>query len=299
MKAMVSLRQVEAFHAIVEAGSFAAAATALGTTQPAISKRIVELEADLGFPLFDRSARPPQLTRHGHALLPLCAEMLALRTRMRATLDDPAEYAGQFRIGITELVALTVLPALIGRIRARLPHIRLRTEVKLAEDLHQDLLDRRSDMAIAPGPPPGGLLHARKVASLELAWMAGASLGPLPPGPLPAAALARFPLLAQTQRSGLQAVVNEWLLENGQRPQLILACNSLTALSGMTIAGLGIALMPRTQFLPKVASGQLRIIETTPPMPRLDYHVLYPASGLEAVAGIVAEEVAAVGPGLG
>ncbi|WP_159999783.1 LysR family transcriptional regulator, partial [Roseomonas sp. 18066] len=281
------MRQVEAFHAILEAGSFAAAAMALGTTQPAISKRIVELEADLGFLLFDRSARPPQLTRHGHALLPLCAEMLALRTRMRATLDDPAEYAGQFRIGITELVALTVLPALIGRIRARLPRIRLRTEVKLAEALHQDLLDGHSDMAIAPGPPPGGLLHARKVASLALAWMAGASLG-VPPGPLSAAALVRFPLLAQTQRSGLQAVVNDWLRENGQRPELILACNSLTALSGMTIAGLGIALMPRSQFLPKVATGELRIIETTPPMPRLDYHVLYPASGLEAVAGIVA-----------
>jgi DNA-binding transcriptional LysR family regulator len=295
---MLSLRQIDAFHAILETGSFAAAAVALGTTQPAISKRIVELEAELGFALFDRGSRPPRLTRHGHALRPLCAEMLALRARMRATLDDPADYAGSFRIGITELLALTVLPALIGRIRARLPRVRLRTEVKLAEDLHQDLLEGRSDMAIAPGPPPGGL-HARKVASLELAWMAGASLGPLPPGPLGPAALARFPLLAQTQRSGLQALVNDWLLRNGERPELILACNSLTALSGMTIAGLGIALLPRRHFLPRVARGELVIIETMPAIPRLDYHVLYPPSGLEAVAGIVAEEVAAVGPGLG
>lgn len=295
---MVSLRQIEAFHAILDSGSFAAAAAQLGTTQPAISKRIVELEAALGVALFDRAARPPRLTRHGHALRPLCAEMLALRARMRATLDDPAEYAGVFRIGITELVALTVLPALITRIRARLPRARLRTEVKLAEDLHRDLLEGRSDMAIAPGAPLNGM-HARKVASVDMAWMGGAGLGPLPPGPLPVAALARFSLLAQTQSSGLQAMVNDWLLENGQRPELILACNSLTALCGMTMAGLGLSLLPRAHFSARVAEGTLRIIETEPAIPRLDYHVLYPASGLEAVASLVAEEVVAVGPGLG
>lgn len=286
---MVSLRQVEAFLAVAETGNFSAAADRLGTTQPAVSKRIAELEMTLGRPLFDRQQRPPRLTEHGHAFRPLCEDMLAVRDRMLRGTIDTAAYSGVIRFGVTELVALTFLPALISELRRRLPRARLRAEVKLAEELQDGLSAGRLDVVVTPGAVLDGMV-ARRIARVEMAWMCSGQSRDIPER-MPAAALANHPILAQTQASGLQAIINRWLQENGVRVRLELASNSLSALCGLTVAGMGISLLPMKQFAPRVAAGELRVIETDPPVPPLDYFICYPRSGFEAVASIVSEAV--------
>ena len=110
------------------------------------------------------------------------------------------------------------------------------------------------------------------------------------PPRLAVAELAGFPLLAQTQRSGLQAMVNAWFAENGVTPRLTLSCNSLSALSGLTAAGFGLALMPRRYFLPKIEAGELRVIATTPEIPPLEYFAAYAEPGFGTLAEIFVEE---------
>ena len=287
----VTLRQLEAFQAIAESGSFGAAARQLGSTQPAISKRIVELEKALGVELFDRTQRPPRLTRQGHALRPFCLDMLALRNGIARSLHDVGAYSGVLRLGVTELIALTVLPDIVKRLRRRLPLARLRVEVKLADALHQDLLEDRLDIAIAPGTPPSALSGCR-AAEIEMAWMYSPTLGSMPER-VPVSELGCHPILAQTQGSGLQGRVNGWLLANGVRPSLMLASNTLSALCGLTVAGLGLAVLPRAYFMPRVVTGELRILETIPPFPPLDYHVLSRLGGLADVAALASEELVA------
>lgn len=50
----VNIRQIEVFHAVMEAGSVTGAAAALRVSQPSVSKHLRLLEADLGFDLFER-----------------------------------------------------------------------------------------------------------------------------------------------------------------------------------------------------------------------------------------------------
>jgi DNA-binding transcriptional LysR family regulator len=288
---MLSLRQLQAFQAVVETGSFSAAAEALGTTQSAISKRIAELETSLRATLFDREGRLPRLTRQGIALRPLGAEVLRLCDRIPRSLDDVSAYAGALRIGITELVALTFLPTLVAGVSRRLPQAQLRAEVNMAEELHEDLLAGRLDVVIAPGRPPAGLQRWR-IAAVEIAWMCSAAREDVP-SRLSIAELAGFPLLAQTQRSGLQAAVNEWLAENGVAPRLTLSCNSLSALSGLTVAGFGLSLLPRTYFQPRIDAGELRVIATTPAIPPLEYFASHAEPGFGALAEILVEEAIA------
>ena len=64
-----SLDQLEIFSAVVEAGSFSAAARRQQRTQSSVSAAIANLEADLGVMLFDRSTRTPGLTEAGQRLL--------------------------------------------------------------------------------------------------------------------------------------------------------------------------------------------------------------------------------------
>ena len=66
----MELASLEAFLAIAETGSFSAAGERLHLTQPAVSKRIAVLEAQLGRRLFDRIGREVALTEAGRALLP-------------------------------------------------------------------------------------------------------------------------------------------------------------------------------------------------------------------------------------
>jgi biotin operon repressor len=62
---MLTLRQMEAVVWIAQLGTFERAAARLGTSQSAISKRINELEEQIGFPLFDRSQRGSKFTPPG------------------------------------------------------------------------------------------------------------------------------------------------------------------------------------------------------------------------------------------
>jgi DNA-binding transcriptional LysR family regulator len=283
----ITFRQIDAFHAIVATGSFAAAARRLGTTQSAISKRIAELEAVLGVTVFDRSQRSAQLTLHGHALLPFCAEFLALRQRLRQSLGEPADYAGRFCIGVTELVALTFLPGLIVEVRRALPRAKLEPVVKLGLELHDDLRAGAVNLAIMPAPPSAGLT-GRSLGRVEMAWMCDPRAVECP-GTIPLARLADYPILAQSERSGLQAVLNEWLLRHRVDVDMMLSSNSLSALCGLTLAGFGISMLPKDYFFHHVESSRLKIIETIPALPALEYYVAYRQDGLRSVAEIVAD----------
>jgi DNA-binding transcriptional LysR family regulator len=72
----VTIEQLRTLRAVVEEGSFTAAARKLGRVQAAVSQSIDRLEAQLGLRLFDRSGRVPRLTQHGEAIVAAGARAL-------------------------------------------------------------------------------------------------------------------------------------------------------------------------------------------------------------------------------
>src|SRR5580704_18498563 len=99
----LSLDQFEVFAAVVEEGSFAAAARRLNRAQSAITYAIQKLEDQSGIALFDRSAYRPVLTEAGKNLLP----------RIRRILADVEGYrlhARQMAMGIEDELRLAVHP---------------------------------------------------------------------------------------------------------------------------------------------------------------------------------------------
>jgi DNA-binding transcriptional LysR family regulator len=71
----VTIDQLRTLRAVVEAGSFSAAARRLGRVQAAVSQSVDRLEAQLGLRLFDRSGRVPRLTAHGEAIVAAAARV--------------------------------------------------------------------------------------------------------------------------------------------------------------------------------------------------------------------------------
>jgi len=250
---MVTLKQIEAFYVIGTQGSFVSAAATLGTTQSALSKRISEMELIMGVSLFDRSVPGMPLSGAGRSILRHCEDILRARSDMLSLVGLPLKYSGAFKLGITELVAQTFLPTLASRLQQEFPEMILEPEVNLSLNLYDKVESAKLTMAIVPGVPRIDLASER-LGEVELACMCNPTRF-VCPDDLSMAELSRLPLLMQTDRSALQATVDEHFRRNNVTPKATLACNSLSAISGLAVAGLGVGILPKRLYLDKLASG--------------------------------------------
>ena len=93
----VDLRHLRAFITVADRRGFSAAAAALHITQPALSRRIAELESALGVRLFERTSRRVELTESGEDLLVRSRDLLVsgetLRERARALAEGKAGFS--------------------------------------------------------------------------------------------------------------------------------------------------------------------------------------------------------------
>src|SRR5262249_17107460 len=127
----MDLHQLRTFLAIADTGGVARAAARLNLSQPAASRQIQVLEAELGVLLFDRIGRRVRLTSEGEDLLwrgrQLVAEADALRERARALRGG---HTGQIKVGATPPMIETVLASFLVGHRRRHPGV----DVNIVED---------------------------------------------------------------------------------------------------------------------------------------------------------------------
>lgn len=84
----MDLRQLEQFDEIARLGTVSAAAQSLHISQPALSRSIARLEAELGVELFERQGRKMTLSRAGRASLEYVRSILHEERLMRLSLDE-------------------------------------------------------------------------------------------------------------------------------------------------------------------------------------------------------------------
>src|SRR4051794_9502488 len=121
----VQTGQLEALVWIARLGSFRAAASQLGLTQPTISMRIRELERLLDTDLFERASRRATLTEHGRALVAHAERIVGLAEQMETAATSRPVQHGPIRLGAADTFALTCLPLLLARVEQLLPELRV------------------------------------------------------------------------------------------------------------------------------------------------------------------------------
>ena len=102
MSARISLKQLEAFHTIVDLGSVKSAAEFLNVSQPAISHLLRSLEEGVGFKLFERSGRALALTSNGGRFF----EEARLSIRAVSDIEQKAQAIRQGKVGHIRVAAL-------------------------------------------------------------------------------------------------------------------------------------------------------------------------------------------------
>ena len=146
----IKLHDVRVVLSVAQTGSMHKAARQLGTSQPAVSRSIADLERTLGVRLFDRGRHGVEATHYGRALIK-CGGAVFDEIRQGVKniefLADPA--AGELRIGATEAAAAGPGLAVVDRLAARYPRIEFNILTAGRAALYSHLAERNVDLVIA------------------------------------------------------------------------------------------------------------------------------------------------------
>ncbi|WCM26573.1 LysR family transcriptional regulator [Sphingomonas sp. QA11] len=155
-----------AFLAVLREGSLSAAARALSVAQPTVRRRIEELEASLGTPLFTRSSGGLNATEAALALRDHAEAMaMAADAFVRAGSAGAREIAGTVRISASEVVAVEVLPPMLAALRRLHPALVIELS---PSNRNEDMLRREADIAIRMVRPTQNALVARRIGAVPL-----------------------------------------------------------------------------------------------------------------------------------
>lgn len=150
----MKLHQLRYLAAVVENGlNITAAARALHTSQPGVSKQIKLLEQELGFEVFEREGRNlTRVTPAGRQVVERALKILDEAQNIRRLSEEfRDEKKGSLSIATTHTQARYVLPPVIKRFRQQYPEVRLHLHQGTSEQIADLAADDRVDMAIATG----------------------------------------------------------------------------------------------------------------------------------------------------
>lgn len=246
---MTSLRELEFRHlvaldAVAEEGTFGRAAERLGYTQSAISQQIAALERIVGEPVFDRPGgpRPVELTPFGAELLARGRALLTHVDVMGGELDRFRHgHVGRLAIGTFQSVSATVLPLVVGRMRAAHPDV----ELDVFENDDDQVLEERlasGELEVSFMVGDGGsAFETRHLLTDPFVLLSRP--GQFDPGPVRIADLVDVPMIGQHLHS-CQADNEAGLRAGGLVPSYVFRSNDNGTVAAMVRAGMGVAVLP-------------------------------------------------------
>lgn len=270
----MTLNQLKAFYWAAKLGTFAIAAGRLHVTQSSLSKRIAELEANIGRPLFDRSGKRAVLTDAGESLLETARQMIELEEQARSRLAFEHDPGGVCRIGLSELSATTWFPGFVGRLRSEHPDLAIEPQVGLSRSLDKLVERGELDLAVVVGAASGQALASHEVSTIKFSWLSSPArlrAGTL----LKAKQFQEHPVISSTSDSGLAMAFESWIAAHDIKVSQTITCNSLTAIIGLTVAGVGISFLPKQYVQPLEKKRLLVTVRSELPLPPINYNIIW------------------------
>src|SRR5437870_12420084 len=212
---MTDFKAIETFMWVVTLGSFRGAAQKLNTTQPAISQRIAQLEAEVGVKLLQRDRRMVLPTPDGRQMLVYAEKLIGLRSEMLAVVGDQSAMRGVLRLGVAETIVHTWLSQLIKSVNRAYPNLSLEIEVDITSNLRARLLAQEIELAFLIGPLAASTVRNRTLCDYPIGLLASPSLE-LGKDMLSIHDLAKFPIITFPRKTQPYEIVRSLF----NRPEL-------------------------------------------------------------------------------
>lgn len=247
---------LQAFVAVVDAGSFVAGAEALGVSKAAISRYVGDLESHLGVRLMNRTTRRLSLTVEGEVFLARARELLAGFEEAEAEITSHAgEAVGQLKVNVPVSFGLLHLAPLWAAFMAQHPKVTL--DVTLSDRV-VDLVDEGYDLAVRIARLPASSLISRQLTSTRMVLCASPDYLHRHGTPSHPSELATHAVMAYN----LLSLGENWAFDGPQGPVTVKISPRLRTNSGDTCRSValghgGIVLQPTFLVGAELLSGAL------------------------------------------
>lgn len=237
------IRELKTLIAISREGSFASAAQKIGLTQAAVSAQMQRLEAELGFPIFDRRGRSAKINAKGQQLLQQAQELIHLYGNLGVTPVDTPE-ALQINVGAIATLQRTLLPPALAKFHQAYSGCHTRIIPGLSMDMVHLVDAGDVDMAAIVRPP------FQLQSDLQWQILAQEPFRLIVPGHVTgedwAQILSEQPLIRYDRASFGGRQVERFLRDMHLSIREICECDELEAIAKLVEHGAGVALFPQT-----------------------------------------------------
>ena len=270
------LSQMRTFVRIAESGSLSRAAKSLRLSLAAVSRQLSALERELGVPLVLRTTRRLALTEAGRTYYAEAVRVLGAVDRARETVRGSRRVEGRVMVSAGVTIGFHTVVPLLPRLAAKHPGLVVDL---LLEDRNQDLIEDAVDVAIRVGDSlvDSTSIVAQRLGTFRRILVASPAYLEVRGMPRTPSELQRHATLVQPQLepgSGLWRLVRRGEVEV-VRVEGRLACNAPLALRELSLAGLGVALLPDWLVAEALSTGRLRRVLPEIASPEVPVTALY------------------------
>jgi len=264
-------RQLRGFLLVSDFQSFTRAADALFITPSGLSVMISQLEAQVGFRLFDRTTRHVSLTPDGSELLVAARSGVQQLDAAIARIAEKANRATrEISVGAPPLIASNIMPLAISEFQAQRPDLHIRLFDSDLTTILQQVESGKLDMGLGVFDPSSG---TRRTPFFRFSLMVArpSSESAKQRATIPWSALNGETLIALRPGSPVQKLIDRQLARAKVVVRTTDALNSLDTVLAMVEAGHGIAIVP-SFGIPACRNRKLVITRLTSPVVTLDFH---------------------------
>ncbi|MET0324153.1 MAG: LysR family transcriptional regulator [Ilumatobacteraceae bacterium] len=276
----MELRRLRHFLAVAEHGNFGRAAAASYITQPALSRSIQALEAEVGAVLFDRRTSGVELTDIGRLVLRHATTLdAAARDLDREISLAKGLELGELRVGVGPWGGAVLVAGAIGRLHARHPSLTIRVVVAPWRELPARLRDREVDVVVGSSSEIERLDELEILAlSMHDTAVVGRCGHPLTvAGNATLGDVFRYPLAGPSMDSdaaGLLAGVADAVTGAPSPPRdglLTIECDSSDVLKRVLMDSDALSIMPRFIVADELEQGRLAVVTGVEPGVRVRF----------------------------
>ncbi|MEY4536131.1 MAG: hypothetical protein RJB10_1511 [Pseudomonadota bacterium] len=265
----MELEQIEYFVRVAELGSFTRASSALSIAQPALSRKIRQLEVELRQNLLVRNGRGATTTDAGKLLLEHGRGILHQVQRLREELGRVrGSLAGRVAIGLPPSIAKVLTVPLTREFRAKLPQAALSISEGLSIAMQDAIINGKLDIALLYGAVPTPGLEITHLLDEELCLVQRKSERQSErqsqknrPAAVSLKDVAALPLIIPTRPNAIRMLVEAEMANINCRPNITLEIDGVPAILDLVLDGAGCAVLSKNAV---TTSGQASLFAVSP-----------------------------------
>ena len=260
----MELRQLKHFLAVVDTGSFSAAAKHLGLSQQALSKSIATLEDTTGVRLFDRNTRNLNLTQFGEMLASHARNIEAEAQQFSRHVDDVLGVkSGRLMIGAGPTAAAHIVAEAVHRLTFARPKLRISVIDGNTETLTPMMLRGALDVIVCVQDEPreDPLVIAETISHEPIRLLASSTHPLMKQRKVKLADTLSYPwMLGWRTTSMAKTVDGLFAVHKLKAPTAALDTTSVMFARSILMQGQHLAVLPEHLFKPEIDSGALAIV---------------------------------------